>query len=103
MENLVLGKSELVEILATKLQVPRDKSRLFLEAFTETVAENLEKNHEIKIMGFGSFKRTYRSEHKGINPKTHEEMMIPASYSVLFKVGSTLKERINKSAQDLKE
>jgi nucleoid DNA-binding protein len=51
----------------------------------------------VNITGFGVFKKITRKARKGVNPKTREAMQIPASTSVSYKVGKTLKEAVKSS------
>jgi DNA-binding protein HU-beta len=44
------------------------------------------------LTGFGTFAVTERKERKGRNPRTGEEMTIPASKTVKFKPGKGLSE-----------
>lgn len=52
---------------------------------------NVTKIISITIVGFGTFEVRARSERKGINPATKEEIIIPASVTPVFKAGQVLK------------
>ena len=47
------------------------------------------------ISGFGSFDVKAREERKGRNPKTKEEVIIPASKRVVFSAAQGLKDKVN--------
>ena len=47
------------------------------------------------MVGFGTFEVKTRKERKGRNPKTQEEMVIPASKAPVFKAGKALKDMVN--------
>jgi DNA-binding protein HU-alpha len=51
---------------------------------------------DVNLTGFGMFKISRRKARDGINPKTGQKMRIPASKSVGFKAGKTIKEAIRK-------
>ena len=48
------------------------------------------------MIGFGSFETRKRAARKGRNPRTKEEIKIPASTVPAFKPGKALKEAVNK-------
>ena len=49
----------------------------------------------VQLIGFGTFKVKQRPKRKGRNPKTKEEITIPASRTIVFKPGKKLKEMVN--------
>ena len=50
---------------------------------------------QVQLIGFGTFKVKQRPKRKGRNPKTKEEITIPASRTIVFKPGKKLKELVN--------
>ena len=52
---------------------------------------------QVQLIGFGTFKVKQRAKRKGRNPKTKEEITIPASKTITFKPGKKLKELINQN------
>ena len=89
-----LTKKDLVSELAQMLDLPMTQAEKFLNAYIETVTSNLKKGNEITLTGFGTFKQSKRSARKGRNPQTGAEINIPASTSVKFVVGKTLKDAV---------
>ena len=63
-----------------------------LAAYEETVLETLKKGERVTIVGFGTFTVNERKERKGRNPKTGEDMIIPAKKMPKFVVGKAFKE-----------
>jgi len=92
-----INRTELVEALASGMGVSKSQADKFLGTFVETITENLEKGNEVNITGFGSFRVVTRAARKGVNPKTGAAMKIPASKSVSYKVGKTLREAVRNS------
>jgi len=54
----------------------------------------LKKGDAVSIAGFGSFKVVERKARKGRNPRTGQEIQIPASKAVKFTPSKTLKETL---------
>ena len=67
-----------------------------LAAFQEILIENLSKGEPVKITGLMSVERVERAARTGRNPRTKEEIQIPAGYGVRISAGSTLKKAVGK-------
>jgi DNA-binding protein HU-beta len=50
---------------------------------------------EVRLVGFGTFSVAKRKASTGRNPRTGEEMKIPASNQPKFKAGKALKDAVN--------
>ncbi|MGC9001233.1 HU family DNA-binding protein [Caldisericum sp.] len=85
-----MTKEELVRAIAEKAGTTKTVAERCLNAFMETVEEVLKKNGEIRLVGFGTFKVVQRKERKGKNPKTKEDITIPAKKVVKFQPGKRL-------------
>jgi len=86
-----MTKEELVKAIAEKAGTTKAVAEKCLNAFMETVEEVLKKNGEIRLVGFGTFRVVQRRERKGKNPKTKEDITIPAKKVVKFQPGKKLK------------
>ena len=89
-----MNKTELVAALAEKTQLPKKNAELALNAVVEVITETLSKGDKVQIVGFGSFEVKVRAERLGRNPKTKEEIHIPASKTPVFKAGKALKDAV---------
>lgn len=90
-----MNKAELVASMAEKSGLTKKDTEKAVNAFVETVNEALMKNDKVQLVGFGTFEVKQRKERKGRNPKTQEEMVIPASKAPVFKAGKALKDMVN--------
>ena len=91
-----MNKTELIEEMATKIDQTKKATEDLLNAFTETIIEELTKGEKVQLVGFGTFEVTTRAARKGRNPQTGEEIKIPASKMPRFKAGKALKDIVNK-------
>ena len=89
-----MNKAELVAELAKKASVSKKEAEAVLNAFTETVGEQLKKGEKITLVGFGSFEAVKRAARKAINPQTKKEIKIPATKAPKFKSGKALKDLV---------
>ena len=89
-----MNKTELVAAMATKSGLSKKDVENALKAFEEVVTEELQAGGKVQLTGFGTFEVIERKERIGRNPKTNEEMPIPASKSPKFKAGKLLKDAV---------
>ena len=66
-----------------------------IESLLEIIKRTLESGEDILISGFGKFSVKEKSERRGRNPHTGEDMMMDARRIVSFKCSNTLRDRIN--------
>lgn len=90
-----MNKAELIAAMSEKAEISKKDAEKALKAFTDVVAEELKKGEKIQLVGFGTFEVTERAARTGRNPKSGEEMNIPASKAPKFKAGKALKDLIN--------
>lgn len=90
-----MNKSELVSTMATKVGESKKFAETNLDAIVEIISNELKNKGKVQLVGFGSFETRKRSARKGRNPRTKEEIKIPASISPIFKAGKGLKELVN--------
>ena len=90
-----MNKGEFVEALADRLDVSRAQADRALSAVLDIIAEQLGEGEKVAFTGFGSFEVSERAARTGRNPKTKEEIQIPASKTPVFKAGKALKDAVN--------
>ncbi len=91
-----MNKSELIASMAEKSGLTKKDTETVLKAFIESVEETLENGEKVQLVGFGTFETRERAERTGRNPRTKEEITIPASKAPVFKAGKEFKDRVNK-------
>ena len=91
-----LLRNEFVGSIAQKADISQDDAKKVIKAFAETVTEALAQGDNLALIGFGTFEVRDRAARKGRNPRTGEEVQIPASKLPAFRPGKSLKEAVNK-------
>ena len=81
----VISKSALVDKVAEASKVSKKDAKAVIDALLSTVADEVKKDAEIRLIGFGTFKKAKRAARKGRNPQTGAEIEIGASESLSFK------------------
>jgi integration host factor subunit beta len=92
-----MTKSELIEVLAEKLKLPKGKAESLVELVFQSMEESLRRGERIEIRGFGSFEIREYKAYEGRNPRTGEPVAVRPKRLPFFKVGKELKERINEA------
>ena len=89
-----MNKSELIVALAQKAELSKKDAEKALGAFVEVVTETLKAGDKVQLVGFGTFESKDRPARTARNPRTGEEIQIPATKTASFKVGKALKDSI---------
>ena len=90
-----MNKADLIAAIAAKTGDTKKGAEATVNAFVEVVSGALVKGEKVQLVGFGSFEVRKRAARKGRNPRTKEEIKIPASKSPVFKAGKALKDLVN--------
>ncbi len=91
-----MNKQELVAAVAEKANMTKREAAKAVEAVIDVVKEALAKGESVRIIGFGTFMVRERGERRGRNPRTREEITIPARKAPVFKASNQLKDLVNK-------
>jgi integration host factor subunit beta len=93
---MAMTKSELVTRLAE--QNPhlylRDIERI-VDAVFETMTQALVRGDRVELRGFGAFSVKEREARTGRNPRTGEQVDVPAKRLPFFKLGKALRDSLN--------
>lgn len=89
-----MTKTDIVDAIADKTDLPKTKSKDALEALLDTITETLQSGEKVTLTGFGTFRTYRRKSRMGRNPQTGERIKIPAATVPKFKAGKNLKEAV---------
>jgi DNA-binding protein HU-beta len=91
-----MTKKDFTKVLFEKgVFVSKAEAERKFDAILATIEETLKAGEEINFIGWGKFEVVEKAERIGRNPKTGEEIVIPAKKTVKFKAGKTLVEKMN--------
>ena len=97
-----MTKAEIVDVLFSKLDVPRKEVQKIVEAFFELIKSELARGNTVKLPGFGNFNISRKNSRVGRNPRTGEEVEITARNVLSFKPSTILRERVLKGGSKKK-
>ena len=88
-----MNGKEFIEKVAAKGHTQKDVKE-FLDDILETIMEVVESGDKVYFQNFGTFDSRDTNERMGRNPRTKEEILIPASKKPIFKAGGEFKGRV---------
>ena len=91
-----MNKTQLIDAVAKESGLKKRDVEAVVENLLNTIIGEVAKGEKVQITGFGSFERKSRGERNIKNPRTGEDMKVPASKSPSFTAGSIFKEKVNK-------
>jgi DNA-binding protein HU-beta len=90
-----MTKQELSHKIAEATGLTQSEAKKSLDATLAIIEDSLTRDEKVTFIGFGSFSTATRKARKGRNPRTGEEIDIPASKTVKFAPGRNLKQILN--------
>ena len=90
----VVTRDVLAKQLADRAEITMSAARDEINWFFDTIAGALQKGDEVRVHGFGAFKTAQRAARTGRNPRTGEEVRVPARRVVRFTASSTLSDSL---------
>ena len=91
-----MNKTELILGVAEATGFSRKNVEIGLNAAINLITKALADQEKVQIVGFGAFETKVRAERMGRNPKTGEDIPIPATKVPAFKAGKALKDAVDK-------
>ncbi|MFO1170916.1 MAG: HU family DNA-binding protein [Hyphomicrobiaceae bacterium] len=91
-----MSKKELIDAMAERADIPKDKAAAALDAALAYIESTLKAGGEVSIPPLGKFKTSERKARDGRNPATGETIKIPASRAPKFQPAKALKDALNK-------
>src|SRR5206468_8197299 len=86
-EEGCMTKSDLIEVVANKLHLPKGKAELIVNCIFDSMEESLKRGERIEIRGFGSFEIRHYKAYEGRNPRTGDPVGVQPKRLPFFKVG----------------
>ena len=99
----VATSSIIAEVSSRFEQLPKKITKEVIASFLETIEDNVAGGKKVRIDKVGILTVKDRAAHKGRNPQTGEEIKIPASKKISFRVAKSLKERVGTAKKATKK
>jgi len=87
-------KKELIDRIAETTQAKRVIVKRIVQSFLDEITDELQKDNRLEFRDFGVFETRTRAARIAQNPKTLEQVEVPAKRTVKFKMGRQMKESL---------
>jgi DNA-binding protein HU-beta len=89
-----MTKAELIEAVAEGAKISKTAAAKAIDSMINGIKKSLKKGDKVTLVGFGTFSAVKRKARKGRNPRTGEEIKIPAAKVPKFISGKALKAAV---------
>lgn len=89
-----MTKAQIMSALSEKTGLPKKDVVGFMDTLTEMAYDEVKKNGEFILPGFGKLVKAHRKARIGINPATREKINIPAKTIVKFRLAKAAKDAV---------
>jgi len=90
-----ITKKEVIDRIAENTNTKRSVVKPVIQSFLDEIIDELAKNNRLEFRDFGVFETKMRAARRAQNPKTMEQVKVPAKRSVKFKMGRLMKQKMN--------
>jgi len=89
-----MNKTELVKAIAGKAKLKFSDTEKLVNAFIETVSDELKGKGKVTLVGFGTFSVAHRKQKTGVDPRTGAKITIKAKDVPVFRPGHGPREMV---------
>ena len=92
-----MTKKDMARAIAEEMDLTQTQAKEIIQRFLDGITETLVQEGRIELRNFGVFEVKKRKPRKARNPRTGENVKVPAKLVVTFKPGREMEERVNQS------
>jgi len=90
-----MTKADVIARIASQTGLTKTDVRAVVEGFLDSVKYSLQNDDPLEIRGFGTFYNVKRAPRTARNPRTGEEVKIPARLQPVFKPSREMKKVVS--------
>ncbi len=90
-----MNKQQLIKKIAQDSHRTDTSAAIALQIVLDAITDTLASGDDVKLVGFGTFKARPQPARIARNPKTGDEIEVPAKHRVSFVAGKSMKETVN--------
>jgi nucleoid DNA-binding protein len=87
-------KKDIVREIAEQLDLPQLRTRQLVQRTFDAIIETLVREQRVELRNFGIFQIRKREQRTARNPRTGEQVIVPAKSVVTFKPGKEMEARV---------
>ena len=89
-----MTKKEIVRTIAKRIGLSQEETKEVVQSTFDAIIDAIARQGRIELRNFGVFEMNIRSARKARNPRTGEQVDVPAKRVVKFKPGREMEDRI---------
>ena len=89
-----MTKKDMAKAIAEEMDLTQMQAKEIIQRVLDGITETLVQGGRIELRNFGVFEVKKRKPRKGRNPRTGENVKVPAKLVVAFKPGREMEERV---------
>jgi DNA-binding protein HU-beta len=94
-----MTKAEIVTRIAQEARLTKRQAEQVVKACLASIQVALSRGEPVTVVGFGTFSVRTRAGRKGRNPRTGQDLIIPARRTLKFSAGKGLREAVKPPPQ----
>lgn len=96
-----MTKAELVDKVASTIKLTKKETEVIVGTIFQSITDSLSEGDKVELRGFGSFRIRERNARIGRNPKSGEQVEVPAKKVPFFRAGKELRELVDENDLEL--
>ena len=94
---MALTKKEMIRRIAAEVNADQVLTKRIVQRALDSILEAVEHTGRVELRNFGVFAVKHRAARKARNPKTNEQVLVPAKSVLSFQPGKNVAARIARS------
>lgn len=90
-----MNKADLINDVSEDVGLSKRDTKIVIESVIKKMTTGILEDGKVSLVGFGSFVTTERKARTARNPKTGEQVDVPAKTAVKFKASQQLRNTLN--------
>ena len=91
-----MTKKDIVKTISEEAGLTQQQTKKIVQKTFDAIVECLVSERRIELRNFGVFEVKLRAARKARNPRTGNQVSVPAKYVVTFKPGKEMEARVRK-------
>ena len=91
-----MNKEELVKRVSDEIGVLQSETAIIVDSVLKEIYKGILENDKVTFKDFGAFHQVKRKARKASNPRTGEEVSVPAKTVISFKMSKRMKSELNR-------
>jgi integration host factor subunit beta len=98
-DNCIVTRKDIIRTIANQLGLTQIQASQIVHKLLDAIVNTLVEEGRVELRNFGVFEVRRRKARKARNPRSGEQVMVPAKCAVTFKPGQRLEERVESESR----